>query len=332
MEKILSISIAAYNAGKFIEECLDSVLEEKILDDLEVLIVNDGSTDNTRELVQPYVEKYPGTFRMIDKENGGWGSTVNVGMRQATGKYFKLLDADDWFYTENLVEYIDFLKKVDCDLVLTPYGKYDEDIKKVYSVYKYDLNQETVYDLDDMADKIAFQMYAMTAKMSVIRENMIDILDHCFYTDVQFVLELCDRCKTMQYKDVLVYKYRVGRGGQSCSREGYIKHHEDHRRVTEYLMKYYHEHDLSEPKKRAWESRVRDMTGAQYLIYSYIKDDKRVERMKEWDERLKQEPQFYDVISKEARMIRNNNYKNIDLIDGCFEFMRKFARKFGVDL
>lgn len=332
MDKTLSVSIAAYNAQQFIEECLDSLIEERIIDDIEVLIVNDGSTDNTKEVVQLYVDKFPDTFRIIDKENGGWGSTVNVGMQEATGKYFKLLDADDWFYTENLVEFISFLKRVDSDMVLTSYGKYDEDLKKVYSVNRFELEEETVYDLDIMTEAVLFQMYAIAVKTAVIKDNRIDILDHCFYTDVQFVLEVYDRCKTMQYKDVLIYKYRVGRGGQSCSREGYVKHHADHRRVTEYLINYYHEHDLSEAKRRTWESRVQSMVVLQYFIYSYIKDDMRIERLQKWDEYIKKEPKFYTNQSMEVNILRKNGYRHIDFIDACFEIVRKIARYFGVEV
>ena len=101
MGKILSITIPSYNVEKYIDKCVQSMLVDSILDDIEILIVNDGSKDSTPEIAKGYVEKYPQTVRLIDKENGGHGSTINAGIREATGKYFKVVDGDDWLNTEN---------------------------------------------------------------------------------------------------------------------------------------------------------------------------------------------------------------------------------------
>ena len=100
MGKLLTISIAAYNVEKFIKKTLDSLIVDS--DELEVLIVNDGSKDETLKIAKEYEIKYPNIFRAIDKENGGYGSTINTGIIEATGKFFKQLDGDDWFETESI--------------------------------------------------------------------------------------------------------------------------------------------------------------------------------------------------------------------------------------
>ena len=97
MEKILTVSIAAYNVYNYLNETLTPFLGVKGNDRLEVLIIDDGATDGTLELALEYQEKYPNVFRVIHKENGGWGSTVTTGILNATGKYFKLLDGDDYY-------------------------------------------------------------------------------------------------------------------------------------------------------------------------------------------------------------------------------------------
>ena len=108
-KKILTISIAAYNVSETIDECLSHFVNCKRLDDLEILIINDGSTDDTTEKVKKYTDKYPNSFILINKENGGWGSTLNKGMEVATGKYFRQLDGDDYYDEKNVDLLVDYL-------------------------------------------------------------------------------------------------------------------------------------------------------------------------------------------------------------------------------
>ena len=121
MGKILSVSIASYNVEKFIRKALDSCCVPEIMDRLEVLVVNDGSTDSTLEIAREYEEKYPQTFRVIDKKNGGYGSTVNASIKAATGKYFRLLDGDDWFDRDGLVSFIEELTVAEEDMIVAQF-------------------------------------------------------------------------------------------------------------------------------------------------------------------------------------------------------------------
>ena len=128
MEKILSVSIASYNVEKFIRKALDSCCVPEIMDRLEVLVVNDGSTDSTLEIAREYEEKYPQTFRVIDKKNGGYGSTVNASIKAATGKYFRLLDGDDWFDRDGLVNFIEELTAAEEDMIVAQFKRvFEED-------------------------------------------------------------------------------------------------------------------------------------------------------------------------------------------------------------
>ena len=96
MEKLLTISVAAYNVDNYLDQLMQSVIEADVMDALEVLIVNDGSKDGTAAKALSYQQQYPASVRLIDKENGGHGSTINCGIREAKGKYFRALDGDDW--------------------------------------------------------------------------------------------------------------------------------------------------------------------------------------------------------------------------------------------
>lgn len=117
--KILTISVAAYNVEKTLDKTLDSFNDSRVYDDLEVLIVDDGSKDGTRLVAEKYEAIAPQTFKYVGKENGGHGSTINKGISLATGKYFKVIDGDDWVDTDRLVDFIDKLKNLDSDMVLT---------------------------------------------------------------------------------------------------------------------------------------------------------------------------------------------------------------------
>lgn len=108
MEKILTIIIPAYNMEKFLPYCLDSLLIESRLEDVEVLVINDGSTDRTSAIAHEYEERLHGIVRVIDKNNGNYGSCINVGLKEAAGRYIKILDADDSFDTDNFGLFISF--------------------------------------------------------------------------------------------------------------------------------------------------------------------------------------------------------------------------------
>ena len=91
--KQLSIIIPAYNVSPYIERCLDSVTEDTdLLKVLDVIVINDGSTDDTLEKIKRYEKMFPDSLRVIDKENGGHGSGINRGVQEAKGKYLKVLD------------------------------------------------------------------------------------------------------------------------------------------------------------------------------------------------------------------------------------------------
>ena len=212
MEKILTISIASYNVEKYIAETLDSLVQSSAIDDLEILVVNDGSKDRTVEIVKGYEKKYPQSVRLIDKQNGGWGSTINASLQVATGKYFKLLDGDDWFETANIEPFIEFLKKTDEDVVLTQYTKvYEPAMSRVLEICT--LPELTTIFIGDI-DAIA--MHSVCVKTSVI-QGKIQITEHCFYTDSEFVVKVFYHAETAIYLPISIYEYRLGLGGQSVA-------------------------------------------------------------------------------------------------------------------
>ena len=118
MGKLLSVIIPVYKVEPYINKCLDSlIIEPELMDKMDVLIINDGTPDNSAEMSREYVKRFPAVFRQIDKENGGHGSVWNLGVKEAYGKYVKFLDSDDWL--ENVDVMIQKLEQTDADLIVS---------------------------------------------------------------------------------------------------------------------------------------------------------------------------------------------------------------------
>ncbi len=284
MNKLLTISIAAYNVQEYLENCLNSLLIPS-MDKLEVLIENDGSKDNTAAIAKTYEEKYPGVFRLINKENGGYGSTINNSIRLATGKYFKQLDGDDWYETEHLESLISQLENVDADCIFTPFMEvYEEDNSQILRG-KTELNPGQ-YPLVDVISRDWFmQMHGLAFRTDLLRENNVQILEHCFYTDQEYVIYPLLHAKTVYVFDQYIYCYRLGRDGQSVSLEGWQKHCAEHDRVIRQLLTKY---DLlcqcSEPVAYQLTQRLLGLIHWQYKLYMVLGNKKY--QLKDFDQHL----------------------------------------------
>lgn len=242
MDKILTVSIAAYNAEKYIRDAIESLLDDEVVDDLEIFVVDDGGKDGTLAIAQGYAEKYPQSVFPVHKENGGYGSTVNYSIAHATGKYFKLLDGDDWFETKNLKAYVSALKRTDVDVVVTPYVRCyaSGERKRSKTCENGCLLNEDIEIVSWQPDRV-MEMWALTYRTEVLRESALELPEHCLYTDQIFSSVPFFVAKTVRFLDICLYCYRIGHEGQSVSKESRIRHISDNLKVIDFLCEFYNE-------------------------------------------------------------------------------------------
>lgn len=239
-EKLLSISIAAYNCENFIRETLDSLCEESVLPYLEIFVIDDGGQDGTLDIAKEYRKIHGDSIIPIHKSNGGWGSTVNYAIKNATGKYFKLLDGDDYFFTEGLKEIVSLLGNYEVDVIYTPYVRFEDKSKRVleYHGAPDGIDRNRILQVSDIFESVKFVMHSSMFKTQLLKDANVNVLEHCFYTDNEYVAKGLVNSQTAMITDVELYEYRVGREGQSVDVSGLKKHYKDNYKVIDELCRY----------------------------------------------------------------------------------------------
>ena len=322
VEKTLSISIAAYNVEEFLKNTLDSLVAPEIMDDIEVLIIDDGSKDNTAAIGKEFVDKYPNSFKVISKPNGGYGSTINAAIDAATGQYFKTLDGDDWYDTENLVRFVKDLKNMSADLILTPFTMVYEGTgeKQVISMERKYQEKNITFEQLPEALYSKIKMHSVTYKTSILKENNIRIGEHCFYTDIEYISFPIVYVNDVNFLDYSIYQYRIGLEGQSVSDEGFRKHYKDHLRVVDRILEFYtinKENGLSKEKSTFLFNILKALINTQYGIFFKLDNTEQTKHeLIAFDTKLKQTNSMLYESAKGKRVVllRKLKFKMFGLI------------------
>lgn len=242
--KLLSFAIPCYNSAAYMEKCIESVLIGG--DDVEVIIVDDGSTkDNTLEIAKRYEEKYPNIVKAVHQENGGHGQAVNTGLANATGKYFKVVDSDDWVdarsYRKILSELRRFEEDNEPDMVIANYV-YEKVGAKRKKVVHYDnvFPVEKMFNWDEMIGHFKIDQYilmhSVIYKTEVLRKCGLELPKHTFYVDNIFVFEPLPYVNKMYYINTNFYRYFIGRDDQSVNEKVMIGRIDQQLRVNKRMI------------------------------------------------------------------------------------------------
>lgn len=243
--KLLTVIVPSYNMEAYLPRCLGSlVVDSAMMEKLEVLVVNDGSKDRTSEIAHGFEDRDPGTFRVIDKENGNYGSCVNRGLDEAAGFYVKVLDADDYVDTGAFAAYLEVLDEersrgdVAADLVITDFAKVDPDGRVIgRSCFGLTEKSETLRDKPAESDWMAVQ--SVTYRTENLKRMGYCQTEGCSYTDTEWVLEPLSAVRRLRYVPRLTTYYLVGRAGQTMEDATFARNFGQVIRVVESLASRY---------------------------------------------------------------------------------------------
>lgn len=303
--KLLSFAIPCYNSAAYMEKCIKSVLPGG--EEVEVIIVDDGSTkDNTLEIAERYAEKYPTIVKAVHQENGGHGQAVNTGLAHATGKFFKVVDSDDWVdlksYKKILHTLRTFIEGEEPDMMIANYV-YEKVGAKKKKVIHYDnvFPVEQMFGWEDIGKFKIDQyilMHSVIYRTQLLKDCGLLLPEHTFYVDNIFVFEPLPMVRKMYYINANFYRYFIGREDQSVNESVMISRIDQQLRVTKRMIHSFLESDVQDRKCRLYMRnylRIMMEVSSIFLIISGTKEN--IEKKKElWKFVREQDKELYKML------------------------------------
>lgn len=229
-----------------LHRCLDSVLYEGCPDDTEILVVNDGSTDDSKSIIDLYAQRFPNHLRSLHKENGGWGSCINTAVQMAQGRYFRVLDSDDCFDSKQYEEYMTVLRRVDTDILVTSH-------KEIYPDGEIEITvpsaiTDCVMSLEEYIsrDDAIFRLSGSTYKLELLSGVSFSPR---YYADLEYNAMPLLSAKTIYFAKQVVYHYYKNRDEQSTSKYSYIKNKRNFLKVVQNLISFFLRIDINKKSK-----------------------------------------------------------------------------------
>ncbi len=300
--KLLSIAVPCYNSAAYMERCVDSLLAGG--EDVEILIVNDGSSDETAQIADAYEKRFPTIVRALHKENGGHGSAVNTGMANAKGLYFKVVDSDDWVSEKSYREILDALhelvasgNQVDMVLANYVYEKEGAKHKKVVS-FRRALPKNEVFTWDETKHFKKTEyilMHSIIYRTRLLKECGLKLPEHTFYVDNIFAFHPLPYVKKMYYIDTNFYRYYIGREDQSVNEKVMIGRIDQQIKVNKLMVDYITETKITNRKAYKYMLKYLDIiTTVSSIMLIRAKTDEALEKKEElWKYIREQNPRVF---------------------------------------
>ncbi len=250
--KLISFAVPCYNSEAYMRHCIDTLLTGG--DKIEVIIVNDGSSDGTATIADEYKAKYPNLVKVVHKENGGHGSGIMSGLKEAEGLYYKVVDSDDWADEASLQKILNLIEEFQnngdlLDMIICNYA-YEHDGEKPRTVHYrgiFPRNRKFTWDECGLFDISRYViMHSVFYRTEMVREADLQIPLHTFYVDNIFLYYPMPLVKTIYYLDADFYRYFIGRSDQSVNEANMIKRVDQQILVSKLLLE---KHNLSKIRK-----------------------------------------------------------------------------------
>lgn len=287
--KYISFAIPCYNSESYMDRAIESILPGG--DDVEIIIVNDGSKDRTSEIAHEYAEKYPNIIQVVDKENGGHGDAVNFGLKHASGKYFKVVDSDDWVKEESLHRILKVLRdfeeenqEVDMLIANYVYEKVGVENKKCIH-YRNVLPQDEIFHWSDIGHFHLDQyilMHSVIYRTQMLKLCQLELPKHTFYVDNIYVYYPLPHVRRMYYLDEDFYRYYIGREDQSVNEKVMIRRIDQQIFVTKTMIDMYQMKQITNKKlKKYMVNYLAIMMTVSSILLIRSKDEENLEKKKE---------------------------------------------------
>lgn len=328
--KLLTITIPVYNTEKYIKRCLDSLLIDENFNLLDILVISDGTPDHSVDIIKEYVEKYPDVIRLIEKENGGHGSVINRGIREAKGEYFRVLDSDDWFDKTSFSSFIKKLVDIDASLVITnsiiEHVYKNEQVKEDYfEILKYDeIVPVNAIDYQKIEGYDIVSLATATFKTKLLKDSKVTLYEKCYYEDLQYDLFFLKYVNNYIALNLYVYHYFIGRPEQSVSPQSALNHYDDRLRITLSLIEKTNELLLLNNDKCGKQWLINTLLRHIYIHYKFIlnmKSQTAIYHTKDMNMIIKEQyPIVKDILCRQYKYIACT-YTSSVLSVGCAKLL-----------
>ncbi|WP_028974244.1 glycosyltransferase family 2 protein [Spirochaeta cellobiosiphila] len=301
--KLLSVIVPCYNSQDYMGKCLDSLLSDTD-EVLEVLIINDGSTDQTSQIGQDYEQRYPHIVKLVNQDNKGHGGAVNTGITNATGEYIKVVDSDDWVEESALSTILTQLKSLhssgeSIDMLVSNfvYEKLGAKMKKTIR-YTNALPQNTVFTWNDIKSFRKGQyllMHSLIYRRALLIESGLILPEHTFYVDNLFAFIPLPYVKKLYYLNVDFYRYFIGREDQSVNEQVMIKRIDQQLKVNQIMIDHMLNTEFTNAKLKRYMRHFLEiiMTVSSILLIRSRQEENLNKKNKLWRSVKYQDPYLY---------------------------------------
>ena len=304
MDPILTIAVPIYNMERWLDKNLATYQAPELLGRIEVLCLNNASQDRSKEIIERRVEICPQIFTLVDRDSRGYGGSINEAVTRAKGTYFRIVDADDWVDTGELIRQIEALEKCESDIVLTDYEVVNLQTGAMTPIRAGDKGAvyETVYRGFTVPTQTLPSIHATTYRTALLRESGFRMQDGIFFVDEEYVILPYLYAKSVIYYPFDVYRYQVADPNQSTSPKNRGKYQEHREKILRRLIREYQEARQAQPDNPALDycfERIKRGVGDHFTtLYMYVEPRQEGRRLAcRWKQNIRQtEPEIWSAV------------------------------------